>query len=137
MDIKLRIFLVAFALIFFAVVLRYLIIKKFNLKYALVWMLTSAVLLIIAVFPEIVVWTARLVGVDLAVNAVFLFAILFAFIIIFTLTAIVSHLNKQVYRIAQMQAVLEYRVRELEQKLEKSEEIKADNQKNISRKNIF
>ncbi len=116
-DYKLRIFLVAFALIFFAVVLRYLIIKKFNLKYALVWMLTSAVLLVLAIFPELVVMTAKLVGVELAANAVFLFAILFAFIIIFTLTAIVSHLNKRVYRLAQMQAMLEHRVRELEGKV--------------------
>ncbi len=121
-DYKLRIFLVVFALIFFAIVLRYLVIKKFNLKYALVWMLTSAVLLVLAIFPELVVLTAELVGVELAANAVFLFAILFAFIIIFTLTAIVSHLNKRVYRLTQMQAMLEHRVRELEEKIADKEE---------------
>lgn len=116
MDIKLQIFFIAFALVFLAIVLRYLIVKKLNLKYALVWLLTSLVLLLIAVFPNFAIWTAGLVGIQLPVNAVFLFAILFAFIIILTLTAIVSHLNVRVWRLTQMHSILEKRVRELEGK---------------------
>ena len=116
MDVKLQIFFIAFALVFLAIVLRYLIVKKLNLKYALVWLLTSLVLLLIAVFPKFAIWTAGLVGIQLPVNAVFLFAILFAFIIILTLTAIVSHLNVRVWRLTQMHAILEKRVRELEGK---------------------
>ena len=116
MDIKLQIFFIAFALVFLAIVLRYLIVKKLNLKYALVWLLTSLVLLLIAVFPNFAIWTASLVGIQLPVNAVFLFAILFTFIIILTLTAIVSHLNVRVWRLTQMHAILEKRVRELEGK---------------------
>lgn len=115
MDVKLQIFFIAFALVFLAIVLRYLIVKKLNLKYALVWLLTSLVLLLIAVFPKFAIWTAGLVGIQLPVNAVFLFAILFAFIIILTLTAIVSHLNVRVWRLTQMHAILEKRVRELEE----------------------
>ena len=114
MDLKLQIFFIAFALVFLFVVLRYLVIKKLNLKYALVWLLTVTVLLVLAVFPKLVIWAGGIVGIVTPVNAVFLFAILFAFIIIFTLTAIVSHLNKRIYRLTQMQAILERRVRELE-----------------------
>ena len=116
MDVKLQIFFIAFALVFLAIVLRYLVVKKLNLKYALVWLLTSLVLLLIAVFPDFAIWTAGLVGIQLPVNAVFLFAILFAFIIILTLTAIVSHLNVRVWRLTQIHAILEKRVRELEGK---------------------
>ncbi len=117
MDLKLRLFFIAFALVFLAVVLRYLIIKKLNLKYALVWLLTSIVLLLLAIFPNVAIWAAGFVGIELPVNAVFLFAILLAFIIILTLTAIVSHLNKRIYRLTQMQAVLEHRVRMLEERV--------------------
>lgn len=127
MDIKLQIFFIAFALVFLAIVLRYLIVKKLNLKYALVWLLTSLVLLLIAVFPNFAIWTAGLVGIQLPVNAVFLFAILFAFIIILTLTAIVSHLNVRVWRLTQMHAILEKRVRELEGKGSDSESDLAEN----------
>ncbi|MBR2465398.1 MAG: DUF2304 domain-containing protein [Clostridia bacterium] len=120
MDLKLQIFFIAFALVFLTVVLRYLVIKKFNLKYALVWLLTATVLLVLAIFPKLAIWAAGLIGIQLPVNAIFLFAILFAFIIILTLTAIVSHMNKRVYRITQMQAILEKRVRELEEKIAES-----------------
>lgn len=116
MDLRLRIFFIAFALVFLAVVLRYLIIKKLNLKYALVWLLTSLVLLLLAIFPNVAIFAAGFVGIELPVNAVFMFAILLAFIIILTLTAIVSHLNKRIYRLTQMQAILEHRVRMLEEK---------------------
>lgn len=116
MGTKLQIFFIAFALVFLAVVVRYLVVKKFNLKYALVWLLTSAVLLVLAVFPGVAIFIAELVGIQTPVNAVFLFAILLAFIIILTLTAIVSHLNKRIWRLTQMQAILERRVRSLEKK---------------------
>ena len=118
MGTKLQIFFIAFALVFLAVVVRYLVVKKFNLKYALVWLLTSAVLLVLAVFPGVAIFIAELVGIQTPVNAVFLFAILLAFIIILTLTAIVSHLNKRIWRLTQMQAILERRVRSLETKNE-------------------
>lgn len=117
MNLKLQIFFIAFALIFLAIVLRYLVIKKLNLKYALVWLLTATMLLVLAIFPKLAIWTAGLIGIQLPVNAIFLFAILFAFVIILTLTAIVSNMNKRVYKITQMQALLEKRVRELEEKL--------------------
>lgn len=117
MSLTLQIFFIAFALVFLGIVIRYLVIKKLNLKYALVWLLTAIVLLVIAIFPDIATWTAQLVGIQTTVNAVFLFAILLAFVIILTLTAIVSHMNKRVYRITQMQAILEHRVKTLENEL--------------------
>ena len=117
MSLTLQIFFIAFALVFLGIVIRYLVIKKLNLKYALVWLLTAIILLVIAIFPGIATWTAQLVGIQTTVNAVFLFAILLAFVIILTLTAIVSHMNKRVYRITQMQAILEHRVKTLETEL--------------------
>ena len=122
MDIKLQIFFIAFALVFLAIVVRYLVVKKFNLKYALVWLLTSLVLLVLSVFPDFAIWVAGLVGIQTPVNAVFLFAILLSFIIILTLTAIVSHLNKRIWRLTQMHAILERRVRALEEKNASDEE---------------
>ncbi len=120
MNLTLQIFFISFALVFLAIVIRYLVIKKLNLKYALVWLLTALVLLVLAIFPKLAIWTAELIGIKDPTNAVFLFAILLAFIIILTLTAIVSHMNKRIYRITQMQAILEGRVRKLEEELEAS-----------------
>ena len=130
MDIKLQIFFIAFALVFLAIVVRYLVVKKLNLKYALVWLLTSLVLLVLAVFPKLAIWTAELVGIQTPVNAVFLFAILLAFVIILTLTAIVSHLNKRIWRLTQMQAILERRVRALEGEDEAADSVGPENVEN-------
>jgi hypothetical protein len=75
------------------------------------------VLLVLAIFPELVTVIGNLIGIETPVNTVYLFAILFELLIIFTLTAIVSHINVRIYSLTQKQAILEKRVRELEEKL--------------------
>ena len=117
MDLKLQIFFIAFALFFLFIILYYLVKKKLNLRYTLVWLITVTVLLILSVFPIIVEKFGNLIGIVTPVNTVFLFSILFMLIIILTLTGIVSHMNTRVYRLTQTQALLEKRVRELEAKI--------------------
>ena len=114
MNTTLRIFFVVAILIFFVIILRYLIKKKLNLKYTLVWLATVVGMLVVVIFPVIVEKIAEILGIVSVVNAVFLFAGMFAIVIILTLTAIVSHMNNRVYRLTQTQAMLEKRIRELE-----------------------
>ena len=117
MSPVLQIFMIAFVALFIAAIVRYLVMKKLNLKYTLVWLGAAVFMLIIAIFPQIITFVTRLVGIQVESNAVFFFAILFLFLIVLTLTAIVSHMNNRVYRLTQMQAILEKRVRELEEQL--------------------
>ncbi len=121
MTLELQIFLVACVLLFIAAILRYLVKRKLNLKYTLVWLFAAVFMLVIAIFPQIITWFTGLIGIQVASNAVFFFSILFLFLIVLTLTAIVSHMNNRVYRLTQMQALLEKRVRELEAKEEKKD----------------
>lgn len=120
----LQIFLILSALIFLAIIVYYLARKRLNLKYSLIWLAAGIGILILAVFPQIVEWVGRLIGITTPVNTVFLFVCMFMLLIIFTLTIIVSHLNMRVYRLAQTQALLEKRVRELEQCPDKSGEFR-------------
>jgi len=122
MDLKLQIFFICFALFFLFILLYYLVRKKLNLRYTLVWLITVTVLLVLAIFPVIVEKIGGLIGIIAPVNTVFLFAILFMLIIILTLTAIVSHMNTRVYRLTQTQALLEKRIRELESKAKDEKE---------------
>ena len=117
MNIELRIFLMAVVLIFLFIITRYLVKKKLNLKYTLAWFATVVVLLILAIFPQLVTLLSNLIGIETPVNTVFLFALIFILIILFTLTAIVSHINVRIYSLTQKQAILEKRVRELEAEL--------------------
>ncbi len=114
MSIVLQIFLIVSVLIFLAVIIYYLAKKRLNLKYSLVWLGAGVGLLVLAVFPQIVTAVGELIGIATPVNTVFLFAGMFMLLIIFTLTIIVSHMNNQIYRLVQTQAILEKRVRELE-----------------------
>jgi len=117
MPVALHIFLIVCVSIFFLVLLRYLIKRKLNLKYSLIWLLASIVMLVGVIFPQIIVWLCSLVGIQTPANAAFFVAIIFLFILVMMLTAIVSHMNQRVYRNTQTQAILEKRVRELENKL--------------------
>lgn len=114
MSIVLQIFLIISVLIFLSVIIYYLAKKRLNLKYSLVWLGAGVGLLVLAVFPQLVTAVGELIGIATPVNTVFLFAGMFMLLIIFTLTIIVSHMNNQIYRLVQTQAILEKRVRELE-----------------------
>jgi hypothetical protein len=114
MNLTLQIFFICFALFFLSIILYYLVQKKLNLRYTLVWLITVTTLLILSVFPSIVTVVGNWLGIVSPVNTIFIFAILFILIIVLTLTAIVSHMNNRVYRLAQKQAILEKRIRELE-----------------------
>lgn len=116
MSLVLQLFLIVCVLLFIAAIVRYLVLKKLNLKYTLVWLLSALLMLVIAIFPGIISFFTKLIGIQVASNAVFFFAILFLFVIVLTLTAIVSGLNNRIYRLVQTQALLEKRIRELEEK---------------------
>ena len=85
------------------------------LKYTLLWGLMGVILLIFAVFPSSVMWLANLFGMYSDTNFLFLFMIGFEFILLFSLTHIVSRQNENNKRLVQEIAILEKRVRELEQ----------------------
>lgn len=120
MNLTLRIFFIAAIILFLIIILRYLSKKRLNLKYSLVWLATAAGLLILAIFPGLVDKIGNLVGIVSPVNTVFVFALMFIMAIIFTLTMIVSHTTSRIYRLTQTIAILEKRVRELEEKSEKA-----------------
>ena len=118
MNIILQIFLIVCVLIFLSIIVYYLAKNKLNLKYSLTWLFAGVGMLVISIFPDIVTAISSWIGVISPVNTVFLFTGMFMLLIIFTLTMIVSHMNKRIYRLTQTQALLEKRVRELEKNKE-------------------
>ena len=50
MSPVLQIFMIAFVALFIAAIVRYLVMKKLNLKYTLVWLGAAVFMLIIAIF---------------------------------------------------------------------------------------
>ena len=122
MNIVLHIFLISVVVIFTLIIIGYLVKRRLNLKYSLTWLAACFVMLVLAIFPSLVEKIGNLFGIATITSTVFLFAGMFMLVIIFTLTMIVSHMNNRIYRLTQMQAILEKRVRELEAQSSQNDE---------------
>lgn len=119
MSLKLTVFLII-GVVFYLGVITYLIKKQqLNMKYTLLWLFSGLVMLLVAVVPQISVFVANIMGVATPANAVFVIEGLFVLLIILSLTSIVSTQMLRIRRLTQTQAILEKRVRELEEKVEK------------------
>lgn len=94
--------------------------EKLSLKYSLLWFLTGVMLLICAIFPGIVRFATALIGVYSEVNAVFFVGVCFLLLIILFLTSVASGLSDKVRGLTQTQALLEKRVRDLEEYISKN-----------------
>lgn len=97
---------------------------RMSLKYSLMWFFSGLMLLICALFPRIIGFFTDLLGIYSETNGIFFVGVCFILLIILSLTSIASGLSERIRTLVQTQAMLEKRVRELEEKLEnKNKEI--------------
>ncbi len=116
MELSLRIFLAAALLIYFAVMFFLLKKGRLILKYTLLWIISGILLILFLIFPEIVFRGSALIGVSNPVNAVFLLFAGFTIMLLLSLTSIVSQISDRDRKLTQSVALLEKRIRELEDK---------------------
>jgi len=122
MNTTLQIFFITCILIFILLILQNLREKKINVKYSLVWLLSAGGLLILALFPPLVEKLGNFVGIAAPASTVFVFAGIFMLITIFTLTVIVSELTNKLISLTQHLAIMEKRIRELENRSAREED---------------
>jgi len=102
------------ALAFYAILLAVLLRKKrLDLRYALLWIFSGILMLILAVFPGILPSFAQTVGVYDDTNALFALVLFCLILILMSLTSIVSVLSDKLKKLTQANALLEKRLREL------------------------
>lgn len=116
MNTKLQLFFLIILLIFGLVLFRCLKLRKLNLKYTLVWLLSLSSLIILVLCPPLVDLLGTMVGIVAPASVTFVFGGIFMMMIIFTLTVIVSELTDRIYTLTQQLALLQQRIRELEAK---------------------
>ena len=105
-----RIILLIGVLLYLAIILVLMRKGRMSLKYSLIWFLSGVILLICAIFPQVIRFFTQLMGVYSEANAVFFIGVCFLILIGLSLTSIASG-----------QAILEKRMRELEKKVEQME----------------
>lgn len=114
-----RVILLVGVLIFILLILFLMRKGRMSLKYSLIWLLAGIVLLLAAIFPQMIRFFTRLIGVYSEVNAVFFVGVCFLLLIILSLTSIASGQTDRIRTLVQQQAMLEKRIRDLEEAQEK------------------
>ena len=90
--------------------------NRVSLKYALLWLFSGVILLLLAIFPQLLDKLARLIGVYNPVNALFAIMLCCGLILMISFSVIMSGNKKAIVRLTQEMSLLENRLRELEGK---------------------
>lgn len=114
-SIKLRISLIIVLIIYFVFILAFLKRKAISLKYTLLWIVAGIFMGILVIWPQLLLMLRRLVGIESNMNGLFVMAIGFIIMILMSITSIVSRQNEKIRKLTQVVAILEKRVRELEE----------------------
>lgn len=115
MNLQLKLFLVAFVILLGVIMFHMLRKERLELKYTLLWLMALIVTAVVVVAPQIVFQIATWVGIINPVNLVFFVEGAFVIAILLSVTAIVSGLNRKIRRLAQELALLDERIRKMEQ----------------------
>lgn len=102
---------------YFIIILYYLKRKMLELKYTLVWLAAGVIMGVMIYFPELLVSFVRLFGIESNMNGLYILCIAFIFMILMTLTSIVSRQQLKIRTLIQELSMMEKRIRELEDEL--------------------
>ena len=101
MSSTLRIILIIGSVLFFAFIVNMVRTKKLELKYALIWLLTSFSFVVMSVFPQTVFFVAEILAVEVPANALFLCIIFLLLLMVFALTVAVSRQAGRIKKLIQ------------------------------------
>ena len=125
MTDKFQAFMILGALVLLVIIFVLLKHGKMTVKYSLLWMCLSLVLLVFALFPYVVYVLRDLIDVEMPVNLVFMLMFCFVLLVLLSLSIAISQLAEKSKRLTQANAILEKRVRELEKALRQSPDEKS------------
>ena len=111
---RLQIFAIILVIIFLAIQVVLLKRNRMTLKYSLLWLLSGVILLVLAIFPALLDGFAALMGVYSSVNALFAVIIFCGTALMISFTVIISRQRAEIVRLAQTVAILDNRLRALE-----------------------
>ena len=117
MTVQFQAYMLLGALVLLAIIFVFLKKGLMTVKYSLLWLGLSLALLIFAVCPYVVYVMRDILGVEMPVNLVFMLMFCFVLLVLLSLSIAISQLAEKSKRLTQANAILEKRVRELEEQL--------------------
>lgn len=106
MSLAVQLVALAFILFLFILVTYYVKKNKISIKYSIVWYLSLLVLTIFTIFPVILGYVTKLIGIQLSSNFIFAFMIGVLFVITLSLTIIVSEQQDKIKMLIQEVSIL-------------------------------
>lgn len=122
MSVALRICLVALSIISLFYIIRKIRYSKMQIEYTLFWIVLSIIMILMAVFPQIVYWIAWILGIMSPANMVYLFIIGILLLKVFMMTIEISNLESKVQALIQEVGISGKEQREEYQELSKKSE---------------
>lgn len=119
---KLQIILIIVLVSYFIVLFHFLTTKQLLLKYSLTWILMGLILTAFTISPKLLKNLANLFGIYLDINFLFLLILGLSICIIMSLTVIVSRMSSRNKELIQATALLEKRLRIMEEKVSRLED---------------
>jgi len=120
MEIVLQVVLLCGTAIFSVYVINKVRINKLELQYTLIWLFTSMVFFILAIFPWLIERLALIIAVKDDVNALYLLIIFAILMILFSLTCSISDKSKDIQILIQEIGLLKNEVEDLKKKVDRS-----------------
>ncbi len=96
MSTNLKIISILFSIVLILIVLLFVRKGKITIKYSLVWLASTFVLLILSVFPNVLIWLTKIIGIQVASNLIFALIIGILLIVCISLTIIVSSQTEKI-----------------------------------------
>ena len=122
MNLRIQIIIAIVIIIALIVIINMIRKKALELRYTLTWLGVGAVVLVLDVFPEIMGWLARIMGITLPSNMLFFLGFCFSLTIIFGLTIAVSRMSIRIKNLTQEMALYMKREEERIRKAGRDEE---------------
>ena len=113
-------------LVYFFIILMLLKYKEISLKYTLLWLLSGLLLVLLVIFPSILTWLSNVLGFQSNRNGLMVMGVAFIIMIIMSLTSIVSKQSNKIRNLVQYTALLEKRIRDIEQSILNNGDCKKD-----------
>ena len=118
---NLRIVLIIAVISYFIIILDFLKSKAISLKYTLLWIVAGLAMAAMVAFPDFLSYIVNKLGIVSNMNGLFILCIAFIIIILMSITSIVSRQTNKIRSLTQSLALLEKRIRDLENSKKQNE----------------
>lgn len=115
MPLRQKIFAIIISLTLLVFIIELVRRKKLREEYSWLWLLTGSVILILALWYDLLQGITHLIGAGLPTSTLFFLGLVFLILIAIQFSVKVSELNNQVKNLAQENGLLKNRVEELEE----------------------